>query len=112
MAGLLTGDKTVSYEACAAPFFFFVAFITAGSFPSAAMACARRAAACKAPPCAPAAPTGACARARRLPAPRLPGRLRPRRGFSGPPSRGRRGQALLLRRCSPAGSLVLRQLRQ
>ncbi|XFF84661.1 hypothetical protein AB1E18_010880 [Capra hircus] len=59
-AGLLTGDKTISYEACAAQ--FFVAFITAESFLSAAMAYDRRAAVCKALHCATAVPTRACAR--------------------------------------------------
>ena len=60
MAGLLTGDKTISYEACAAQ--FFVAFITAESFLSAAMAYDCRAAVCKALHCATAEPTRACAR--------------------------------------------------
>ena len=59
-AGLLTGDKTISYEACVAQ--FFVAFITAESFLSAAMAYDRRAAVCKALHCATAEPTRACAR--------------------------------------------------
>ncbi|XP_068844789.1 olfactory receptor 5B12-like [Capricornis sumatraensis] len=62
MAGLLTGDKTISYEACVAQFFFFVAFITAESFLSAAMAYDRHAAVCKPLHCATAMPTRACMR--------------------------------------------------
>ncbi|XP_068844767.1 olfactory receptor 5B12-like [Capricornis sumatraensis] len=61
MAGLLTGDKTISYEACVAQFFFFVAFITAESFLLAAMAYDRHAAVCKPLHYATAMPTKACA---------------------------------------------------
>ncbi|XP_057584297.1 olfactory receptor 5B12-like [Hippopotamus amphibius kiboko] len=44
MAGFLTGDKIVSYNACVTQFFFFVAFITVESFLLAAMAYDRYAA--------------------------------------------------------------------
>ncbi|XP_004389363.1 olfactory receptor 5B12-like [Trichechus manatus latirostris] len=47
MAGFLTGDKNISYNACATQFFFFVAFITVESFLLAAMAYDRYAAVCK-----------------------------------------------------------------
>ncbi|XP_023396333.2 olfactory receptor 5B12 [Loxodonta africana] len=47
MAEFLTGDKIVSYNACATQFFFFVAFITVESFLLAAMAYDRYAAVCK-----------------------------------------------------------------
>ncbi|XP_072494369.1 olfactory receptor 5B12-like [Notamacropus eugenii] len=44
MAGLLTGDKVISYDGCAAQFFFFVAFVTTESFLLASMAYDRHAA--------------------------------------------------------------------
>ncbi|XP_049747983.1 olfactory receptor 5B12 [Elephas maximus indicus] len=47
MAEFLTGDKIISYNACATQFFFFVAFITVESFLLAAMAYDRYAAVCK-----------------------------------------------------------------
>ncbi|XP_004645833.1 olfactory receptor 5B12-like [Octodon degus] len=45
--GLLTGDKTMSYNACAAQMFFFAAFATAESFLLASMAYDRYAAVCR-----------------------------------------------------------------
>ncbi|XP_043337868.1 olfactory receptor 5B12-like [Cervus canadensis] len=62
MAGFLTGDKTISYEACATQFFFFVAFITVESFLLAAMAYDRCAAVCKPLHYTAAMTTKACAR--------------------------------------------------
>ncbi|KAB0350511.1 hypothetical protein FD754_015368 [Muntiacus muntjak] len=62
MAGFLTGDKTISYEACAAQFFFFVAFITVESFLLAAVAYDRHAAVCEPLHYATAMTTRACAR--------------------------------------------------
>ncbi|XP_036619572.1 olfactory receptor 5B2-like [Trichosurus vulpecula] len=47
MAGLLTGDKVISYNGCAAQFFFFATFVTAESFLLASMAYDRHAAVCK-----------------------------------------------------------------
>ncbi|XP_032751297.1 olfactory receptor 5B12-like [Rattus rattus] len=47
MAGLLSIDKTISHNACAMQFFFFVSFITTESFLLAAMAYDRYAAVCK-----------------------------------------------------------------
>ncbi|XP_005408322.1 PREDICTED: olfactory receptor 5B12-like [Chinchilla lanigera] len=47
MAGLLSEDKMMSYNACAAQFFFFVAFITAENFLLASMAYDRYAAVCR-----------------------------------------------------------------
>ncbi|XP_074083808.1 olfactory receptor 5B3-like [Macrotis lagotis] len=47
MAGLLMGDKVISYNACAAQIFFFVTFATAESFLLAAMSYDRHAAVCK-----------------------------------------------------------------
>ncbi|XP_037377340.1 olfactory receptor 5B12 [Talpa occidentalis] len=47
MAGFLTGNNIISYNACATQFFFFVAFITAESFLLASMAYDRHAAVCK-----------------------------------------------------------------
>ncbi|XP_012499367.1 PREDICTED: olfactory receptor 5B12 [Propithecus coquereli] len=47
MAGFLTGDKIMSYAACATQFFFFVAFITVESYLLASMAYDRYAAVCK-----------------------------------------------------------------
>ncbi|XP_010830947.1 PREDICTED: olfactory receptor 5B12-like [Bison bison bison] len=62
MAGFLTGDKTISYEACVTQFFFFVAFITVESFLLAAMAYDRYAAVCKPLHYTTAMTTKACAR--------------------------------------------------
>ncbi|XP_051820784.1 olfactory receptor 5B2-like [Antechinus flavipes] len=47
MAGLLTGDKIISYNECAAQFFFFGVFATTESFLLASMAYDRHAAVCK-----------------------------------------------------------------
>nr|XP_023418402.1 olfactory receptor 5B12-like [Cavia porcellus] len=47
MVGLLTRDKIISYNACAAQMFFFAAFATAESFLLASMAYDRYAAVCK-----------------------------------------------------------------
>ncbi|XP_058383399.1 olfactory receptor 5B12-like [Diceros bicornis minor] len=47
MAGFLTGDKVISYNACVTQFFFFVAFITVENFLLASMAYDRYAAVCK-----------------------------------------------------------------
>ncbi|XP_008504826.2 LOW QUALITY PROTEIN: olfactory receptor 5B12-like [Equus przewalskii] len=47
MAGFLTGNKIISYNACVTQFFFFVAFITVESFLLASMAYDRYAAVCK-----------------------------------------------------------------
>ncbi|XP_068964118.1 olfactory receptor 5B12-like isoform X2 [Petaurus breviceps papuanus] len=47
MAGLLTGDKVISYNSCATQFFFFVSFVTTESFLLASMAYDRHAAVCK-----------------------------------------------------------------
>ncbi|XP_004869800.1 olfactory receptor 5B12-like [Heterocephalus glaber] len=47
MAGLLAEDNTMSYNACATQFFFFVAFITVESFLLASMAYDRYAAVCE-----------------------------------------------------------------
>ncbi|XP_028625945.1 olfactory receptor 5B12-like [Grammomys surdaster] len=47
MAGLLSIDKAISYNACGTQFFFFVSFITTESFLLAAMAYDRYAAVCK-----------------------------------------------------------------
>ncbi|XP_015103282.2 olfactory receptor 5B2-like [Vicugna pacos] len=47
MAGLLRGDKVISYNACAAQMFFFVAFATVENYLLASMACDRYAAVCK-----------------------------------------------------------------
>ncbi|XP_020831829.1 olfactory receptor 5B12-like [Phascolarctos cinereus] len=47
MAGLLTGDKVISYNACATQIFFFVAFATVESFLLASMSYDRHAAVCK-----------------------------------------------------------------
>ncbi|KAL1788901.1 Olfactory receptor 5M10, partial [Sigmodon hispidus] len=45
--GFLTGDKIISYNACAAQMFFFAAFVTIESFLLASMAFDRHAAVCK-----------------------------------------------------------------
>uniref|UniRef100_A0A8C8YKB4 Olfactory receptor n=1 Tax=Prolemur simus TaxID=1328070 RepID=A0A8C8YKB4_PROSS len=47
MAGLLIGDKLISYNACAAQMFFFVAFATVENYLLASMAYDRYAAVCK-----------------------------------------------------------------
>ncbi|XP_074083800.1 olfactory receptor 5B2-like [Macrotis lagotis] len=47
MAGLLMGDKVISYNGCATQIFFFVAFATVESFLLAAMSYDRHAAVCK-----------------------------------------------------------------
>ena len=47
MAGLLIGDKTMSYHACAAQMFFFVAFATVENYLLASMAYDRYTAVCK-----------------------------------------------------------------
>ncbi|KAM6158692.1 olfactory receptor 5B3-like [Rhynchocyon petersi] len=47
MAGLLVGDKDISYNGCAAQMFFFVAFATTESYLLASMAYDRYAAVCK-----------------------------------------------------------------
>nr|XP_012605437.1 olfactory receptor 5B2 [Microcebus murinus] len=47
MAGLLIGDKFISYNACAAQMFFFVAFATVENYLLASMAYDRYAAVCK-----------------------------------------------------------------
>ncbi|XP_014648656.1 PREDICTED: olfactory receptor 5B12 [Ceratotherium simum simum] len=47
MAGFLTGDKIISYNACLTQFFFFAAFITVENFLLASMAYDRYAAVCK-----------------------------------------------------------------
>ncbi|XP_027716556.1 olfactory receptor 5B12-like [Vombatus ursinus] len=47
MAGLLTGDKVISYNSCAAQLFFFGAFVVTESFLLASMAYDRHAAICK-----------------------------------------------------------------
>ncbi|VTJ74630.1 Hypothetical predicted protein [Marmota monax] len=47
MVGFLTGDKIISYNACAAQMFLFAAFVTVESFLLASMALDRHAAVCK-----------------------------------------------------------------
>ncbi|XP_014648596.1 PREDICTED: olfactory receptor 5B12-like [Ceratotherium simum simum] len=47
IVGFLTGDKIISYNACAAQMFFFAAFATSESFLLASMAFDRHAAVCK-----------------------------------------------------------------
>uniref|UniRef100_A0A8C6DQ38 Olfactory receptor n=1 Tax=Moschus moschiferus TaxID=68415 RepID=A0A8C6DQ38_MOSMO len=47
MAGLLIGDKSISYNACAAQMFFFVAFATVENYLLASMAYDRYAAVCR-----------------------------------------------------------------
>ncbi|KAF4009506.1 hypothetical protein G4228_000569 [Cervus hanglu yarkandensis] len=47
MAGFLTGDKVISYNACAAQFFFFAVFLAVDTFLLALMAYDRHAAVCK-----------------------------------------------------------------
>ncbi|KAB1272791.1 Olfactory receptor 5B12 [Camelus dromedarius] len=62
MAGFLTGDKSISYDACITQFFFFVAFITAESFLLASMAYDRYAAVCQALHYSTTMTTNVCAR--------------------------------------------------
>ncbi|XP_040113672.1 olfactory receptor 5B12-like [Oryx dammah] len=47
MAGILTGDKMISYDACATQMFFFAAFATVGSFLLASAASDRQVAVCR-----------------------------------------------------------------
>ncbi|XP_065800824.1 olfactory receptor 5B12-like [Muntiacus reevesi] len=47
MAGFLIGDKVISYNACAAQFFFFVGFLVVETFLLSSMAYDRHAAVCK-----------------------------------------------------------------
>ncbi|ELR47872.1 hypothetical protein M91_11505, partial [Bos mutus] len=47
MAGFLTGDKVISYKACAAQFFFFAVFLSVETFLLSLMAYDRHAAVCK-----------------------------------------------------------------
>uniref|UniRef100_A0A8C6DIB4 Olfactory receptor n=1 Tax=Moschus moschiferus TaxID=68415 RepID=A0A8C6DIB4_MOSMO len=47
MSGFLTGDKVISYNACAAQFFFFAVFLAVETFLLALMAYDRHAAVCK-----------------------------------------------------------------
>ncbi|EFB16809.1 hypothetical protein PANDA_018185, partial [Ailuropoda melanoleuca] len=61
MAGLLIGDKVISYNACVTQFFFLVAFITAESFLLASMAYDRYAAVCKPLHYTSTMTTGVCA---------------------------------------------------
>ncbi|XP_036736303.2 olfactory receptor 5B3-like [Manis pentadactyla] len=62
MAGLLTGDKVISYRACAAQMFFFVAFATVENYLLASMAYDRYAAVCKPLHYTTTMTTGVCAR--------------------------------------------------
>ncbi|XP_036852657.2 olfactory receptor 5B3 [Manis javanica] len=62
MAGLLTGDKVISYNACAAQMFFFVAFATVENYLLASMAYDRYAAVCKPLHYTTTMTTGVCAR--------------------------------------------------
>ncbi|XP_044117051.1 olfactory receptor 5B12-like [Neovison vison] len=62
MAGLLIGEKVISYNACVTQFFFLVAFITAESFLLASMAYDRYAAVCKPLYYTITMTTGVCAR--------------------------------------------------
>uniref|UniRef100_A0A452SKA9 Olfactory receptor n=1 Tax=Ursus americanus TaxID=9643 RepID=A0A452SKA9_URSAM len=61
MAGLLIGDKVISYNACAAQLFFFAAFATAESYLLASMAYDRYAAVCKPLHYTTTMTTGVCA---------------------------------------------------
>ncbi|XP_004409374.1 PREDICTED: olfactory receptor 5B12-like [Odobenus rosmarus divergens] len=61
MAGLLIGDKVISYNACVTQFFFLVAFITVESFLLASMAYDRFAAVCKPLHYTTTMTTGVCA---------------------------------------------------
>ncbi|XP_059014960.1 LOW QUALITY PROTEIN: olfactory receptor 5B2-like [Mustela lutreola] len=62
MAGLLIGDKIISYNACAAQMFFFVAFATVENYLLASMAYDRYAAVCKPLHYTTIMTTGVCAR--------------------------------------------------
>ncbi|XP_045643015.1 olfactory receptor 5B2-like [Ursus americanus] len=62
MAGLLIGDKVISYNACAAQMFFFVAFATVENYLLASMAYDRYAAVCKPLHYTTTMTTGVCAR--------------------------------------------------
>ncbi|XP_045643019.1 olfactory receptor 5B17-like [Ursus americanus] len=62
MAGLLIGDKVISYNACAAQMFFFVFFATVESYLLASMAYDRYAAVCKPLHYTTTMTTGVCAR--------------------------------------------------
>uniref|UniRef100_A0ABI7Y8P0 Olfactory receptor n=1 Tax=Felis catus TaxID=9685 RepID=A0ABI7Y8P0_FELCA len=61
MAGLLMGDKVISYNACAAQMFFFAAFATVESYLLASMAYDRYAAVCKPLHYTTTMTTGVCA---------------------------------------------------
>ncbi|XP_048215903.1 olfactory receptor 5B2-like [Perognathus longimembris pacificus] len=61
MAGLLVGDKVISYNACAAQMFFFAAFATVENFLLASMAYDRFAAVCKPLHYTTTMTTGVCA---------------------------------------------------
>nr|XP_036852641.1 olfactory receptor 5B2-like [Manis javanica] len=61
MAGLLTGDKVISYNACAAQMFFFVAFVAVENFVLASMAYDRYAAVCRPLHYTTTMTTGVCA---------------------------------------------------
>ncbi|XP_044894095.1 olfactory receptor 5B3-like [Felis catus] len=62
MAGLLVGDKVISYNACAAQMFFFVAFATVENYLLASMAYDRYTAVCKPLHYTTTMTTGVCAR--------------------------------------------------
>ncbi|XP_016015455.2 olfactory receptor 5B2-like [Rousettus aegyptiacus] len=62
MAGLLLGDRVISYNACAAQMFFFVAFATVENYLLASMAYDRYAAVCKPLHYTTTMTTGVCAR--------------------------------------------------
>ncbi|CAK7308273.1 Olfactory receptor 5B2 [Vulpes lagopus] len=62
MAVLLRGDKVISYNACAAQMFFFVAFATVENYLLASMAYDRYAAVCKPLHYTTTMTTGVCAR--------------------------------------------------
>ncbi|XP_004409372.1 PREDICTED: olfactory receptor 5B2-like [Odobenus rosmarus divergens] len=62
MAGLLIGDKVISYNACAAQMFFFAVFVTVESYLLASMAYDRYAAVCKPLHYTITMTTGVCAR--------------------------------------------------
>ncbi|EFB23809.1 hypothetical protein PANDA_021739, partial [Ailuropoda melanoleuca] len=62
MAGLLIGDKVISYNACAAQMFFFVAFATVENYLLASMAYDRYTAVCKPLHYTTTMTTGVCAR--------------------------------------------------
>ncbi|XP_077653332.1 olfactory receptor 5B3-like [Urocitellus parryii] len=62
MAGLLVGDKVISYNACAAQMFIFIAFATVENFLLASMAYDRFTAVCKPLHYSTTMTTGVCAR--------------------------------------------------